>query len=170
MHGADWGVLGFLLGSVLFEVFQEMGGLITRPDPILADMMFLLKLCSEAAGMDRCPLNTLTITMLRTKTGPKLKSESLFWNCFFLFVSSSISAPTLIAFVHLFDSNIEPKSAQNQQQKMVANRSLDFCYLLVRFWLDLGRSDPQSDHACAVETHVGHFWRCVENLSKLTPK
>ena len=101
--------------------------------------------------------------------GPKIESKSLFCTCFHFFVELDFDSDFHDIFAPFWSPKLSRKVLKIQK-KMIANRSLDFDSLLARFWLDLERSEPRSDHAGAVETHVGHFWRRLENSWKLTPK
>ena len=76
MHCSDLGVLQYLLGSVLLELFYEMGGAVTRPEPVLGEIVLLIKKASKALQQDRPPINTLTMTMIRGRSGPKLKTKA----------------------------------------------------------------------------------------------
>ena len=47
MHVSDLGVVQYVLGCTMFELFKEMGGLVSIPKPILADLMVMVKQASK---------------------------------------------------------------------------------------------------------------------------
>ena len=73
MHTSCGGVLLGVLGNVLFELFREMGGLITKPAVILADLEMLLKYASKRLKQAKCPVKHLTMGMIRQQGRPYLK-------------------------------------------------------------------------------------------------
>jgi len=76
MHCGDLGVLQYLLGNVIHELFLSMGGRIKTPEPILADIMILIKQASKALGRERPPLNKITYGMVAKPNAPKLKCKA----------------------------------------------------------------------------------------------
>ena len=78
MHSSCLGVLPYLLGCVLYELFKEMYGVLSRPESTLTDIMHMIRTAAKAIGHDRPPINTLTMLMIRGKAsrGPKLKVKA----------------------------------------------------------------------------------------------
>ena len=72
MHAGDLGILPIVLGNVLWNMFQKMGGTLKRPTQALANIMNMLKLaCKEV------PISDLTINMIRRPgKGPLLKTKA----------------------------------------------------------------------------------------------
>ena len=72
MHAGDLGVLPIVLGNVLWNMFQKMGGTLKRPTQALANIMNMLKLaCKEV------PISDLTINMIKmVGKGPLLKTKA----------------------------------------------------------------------------------------------
>jgi hypothetical protein len=65
MHCCDLGILQYLLGNVLFELFLKIGGVITRPDEHIGDLLFLIRCASKGVGMKSPPINALTLAMIK---------------------------------------------------------------------------------------------------------
>ena len=83
MHCVDLGIVQYLLGNVIWELcFVEMKGLITKPNPILGEMMVMFRIASKALSKGltieyKCPISSLTIGMLRKDTkAPKMKTKA----------------------------------------------------------------------------------------------
>ena len=78
MHSSDLGILLYLLGNVLFEVFREMGGLITRPDDVVNEMCLMLRQASKSIKQDQVPIRRISFAQVRknAQSGPKLKVKA----------------------------------------------------------------------------------------------
>lgn len=75
MHMVDLGIAQECLGNILFEVFRELGGLITNPDPTLAALLLLLQDAANSLEVP-CPFSKLTFGMLRQDGKPRLKAKA----------------------------------------------------------------------------------------------
>ena len=107
------------------------------------------------------------------QTGPKIEAKITFWPSERAFFSSSILASILITFLHLFDSKIEPKSAQNQEKtghKSKPRFLLPSCSFLAWF----GEVRPsirlrlRSRNACRAFSAT--TWNFIKIDSEITPK
>ena len=77
MHTGDLGVLLYVYGNVFWELFILMGGVASKPGPVLADLINLIKRSSKAVCQDRPPINNLTIGMLKSPgKNPRLKVKA----------------------------------------------------------------------------------------------
>ena len=65
MHCCDLGILQYLLANVLFDLFLEMGGLVSRPDNTIGDLMKFIRIASKAIGQIQPPINQLTMNMVK---------------------------------------------------------------------------------------------------------
>lgn len=76
MHMVDLGIAQNCLGNILFELFREMGGLITNPAPTLARLLTLLDDASNDLGIP-CPFSKLTLSMIRGENKqPNFKAKA----------------------------------------------------------------------------------------------
>ena len=78
MHVSDLGICQYLLGNVIYELFKQMGGLVTNPEPVMGK---LLKMIKDAAKLPelkiQAPVNKLTLSMVRRQgTDPKLRTKA----------------------------------------------------------------------------------------------
>ena len=76
MHCSDLGVIQYVLGAVLLELFREVHGAATNPTPVLTDILLMIKQASKALKQPRPPINKLTLSMIVGKTGPKLTTKA----------------------------------------------------------------------------------------------
>ena len=76
MHVADLGVVQYLIACVLYELFIEMNGVMTRSAPTLADLLIMIRTASKSLKQDKLPLNALTMTMIKGNSGPKMKTKA----------------------------------------------------------------------------------------------
>ena len=77
MHVFDLGCLLIVLGNATFEVFTRLGGLVTRPEECLHEVVRLIHMGSKHLHQRRPPVNNLTMGMVRGKSGnPKLKVKA----------------------------------------------------------------------------------------------
>ena len=66
-----------MLGNVLFELFLAMGGDILKPEPVMGELMILIRTASKQLKNKAPPINTLTFPMIRAKgKAPKLKTKA----------------------------------------------------------------------------------------------
>ena len=78
MHCSDLGVLQYVAGSVVWELFiHYFKGVIKRPQRALADMMIMVKLAAKSLGMKKPPLNRITLSMVRATKGKTLSPASV---------------------------------------------------------------------------------------------
>ena len=76
MHAGDLGVVQYLLGNVLFDIFRELGGTEDNFTMALAHINFLMLICSRALEM-ALPVTEITMGMIRAKgSKPKLKVKA----------------------------------------------------------------------------------------------
>jgi hypothetical protein len=83
MHVADLGVTQYFLGAVLFTLFLEMGGVISRPGEACGKLMTLIKMFARKVGID-APINTLTLTMFRASASAGCKFKGKASECRYL--------------------------------------------------------------------------------------
>ena len=65
LHAGDLGVMQFILGNILFDIFVEIGGLLTNPDSALSDIDTWIRLASRQCGMMQPPIGELTLGMVK---------------------------------------------------------------------------------------------------------
>ena len=76
MHACDLGVLQYLCGCVIWELFREMGGTDKKHRHVLADIQTMIRTASKSLAQVQLPTNTLTIGMVKGKSGPKTKTKA----------------------------------------------------------------------------------------------
>lgn len=78
MHCSCLGVVQYLLGAVLLELFQEMHGVYLRAHETLSEILCMIRAASKRIEQPRVPINNLTLTMLRGKksAGAKLATKA----------------------------------------------------------------------------------------------
>ena len=100
-----WGVLLYLQGCVLFEVFREIGGVITSPSKTVDSLCLLLNNCSKFIEQKDVPVNKLTFPMLLSKaTKCKLK------------VKATEARRLLPCTLHLIQNIFPPKSDRSRMR------------------------------------------------------
>ena len=75
MHTGDLGVLQYLLGNVLWELFIVLGGTKANSLKALGELMVMIRMASRHLNM-RCPVGYLTLPMIKAEgaaKSPKLK-------------------------------------------------------------------------------------------------
>jgi len=74
MHCADLGVVQYLLGNILWEVFVSLGGVHSNPHDGCGKLLCMLHVFSDGP----CPINFLTMGMIRVNlsAAPKLKLKA----------------------------------------------------------------------------------------------
>ena len=76
MHTGDLGVLLFVFGYLLYELFHEMGGIVTRSKSTLSDILGLIRFAAMDLNVN-APINNLTFGMIKQPKGsPKLKVKA----------------------------------------------------------------------------------------------
>jgi hypothetical protein len=76
MHTGDLGIVQYLLGNVLFELFLEMGGSIASWQETCNHLNMLIKQCARQVDLEGAPVNVLTLSMIRKGTKPKLRAKA----------------------------------------------------------------------------------------------
>ena len=77
MHTADLGITQYLIANVWFELFKQIGGLVTKPQPAMAHLTKLMKVASAMIEQDRSPVARLTFAQIRAQgESPKLKCKA----------------------------------------------------------------------------------------------
>ena len=72
MHVWCLGILQILEGNVMLDLFKRMNGVLTRLGQTVGDLLFFIKTSSKAIGLERPPINALTLEMFKGK-GPNMK-------------------------------------------------------------------------------------------------
>ena len=76
MHCGDLGVVLYLLGNVLYDLFVEMGGTQRNPNQSISNIVNFIKMASKKLHIEP-PVNNLSINMIRAKgKRPKLKTKA----------------------------------------------------------------------------------------------
>ena len=76
MHMVDLGCAQVCLGNVLFELFKEMGGIMERPTPTMAQLQQCLQDVAAAQGVE-VPTNRLQFKMIRgSDRKPRLRMKA----------------------------------------------------------------------------------------------
>ena len=79
MHCGCLGTVLYLLGSVIWERFHLMKGLVTKPADTLNDILRFIKIASKEIGQLRPPINDLVIGMLTSadkQARPRIKLKA----------------------------------------------------------------------------------------------
>ena len=76
MHTGDLGIVQYLLGNVLFELFLEMGGSIASWQETCNHLNMFIKQCARQVDLERPPVNALTLSMIRKGTKRKLRAKA----------------------------------------------------------------------------------------------
>ena len=78
MHCGDLGVVLYMLGNCLWEMFCELGGTIANPNEALSTLITMIKAASKVLEQDQPPVNTLTVGMMKAQgpKSPKLKCKA----------------------------------------------------------------------------------------------
>ena len=77
MHVIDLGTAQYCAGNAMFEMFQHLGGVASRPQHGLASLLLLIKMAARQHGMPSASLNALTIGMLKMSGKPlRLKAKA----------------------------------------------------------------------------------------------
>jgi len=75
MHMSDLGIAQVTLGNILFEVFEGLGGLITRPQEALGRLVVYLK--AAAADLQLAwPFSRMSLENIRQNRQPRLKAKA----------------------------------------------------------------------------------------------
>ena len=102
MHTGELGVLQHMLGACLWEWFQSVGGIVTKPKPTLDMMLSFIRTASKSLRQERLPFNTLTLGMIKgkkTSSSPKLKAKA------------SEASRLLACLVYIFERLFPPRDA-----------------------------------------------------------
>ena len=76
MHVGDFGIVLYLLGMILYELFIEMNGRISDPRTTLSDLQTLIRMASKRIGQTSPPIRDLTMAMIRREKISQIVSES----------------------------------------------------------------------------------------------
>ena len=77
MHVVDLGIAQYCLGNVLWELFQELGGVACRPAQTVGCLLTMIRTASRQVGMSTPPVNALTLSMFKVDSKPpKLKTKA----------------------------------------------------------------------------------------------
>ena len=134
MHVSCLGVSPVILGNTLFEMFKDMGGLITAPVRVLDELLVLIKIGARNTGVP-IPFSSLTFTMIRQDgKGPKLRCKAA--KCRY--------ALTSIRFVL---ENMWGKDTAHRRNRLAMIQHYDSMYQSVAEWskeptINLGGSQP----------------------------
>ena len=138
MHIGCLGILQYLLGNTLFELFREMGGLITDPRETLGQLKTYTHLAANALEIEP-PVNGLTIGMVkRTGCDPKFRGKA------------AETRRMLKCVEWLLDNIFKPNSIHTQTRRQCI-KQVAFDYKELEHW------DPTSSPAkvaAAGRTHV----------------
>ena len=103
MHASDLGALLIVLGNVLFEIFKTMGGLVTRPEAVLNEMVVLILAAAKAIGEKQSPITQLTIGQIKgSGKSPKLKKKA------------SVARKTLFCVRHILKEYFKPSGEREE--------------------------------------------------------
>ena len=77
MHMVDLGTLQYLQGNLLWDAFQEVGGVFSRPKAACGKLESLMNMCASRLGLEK-PFHSLAVTMIRPSLAkkPKLKLKA----------------------------------------------------------------------------------------------
>ena len=119
MHTGCLGALLYTHGNVLWEIFEEVGGLTTRPGAALGDIIMMIKSASKAVGQTRPHINKITLPMIRdgAKT-PELK------------VKAAESRYMLKCIRHILE-NYMPMDSPHQQRRYQCVKTIDELYRMM---------------------------------------
>ena len=76
MHTGDLGATQYILGSVLFTLFLQLGGVLTNPGRVCGQLLTLIKMFSKHLKV-QTPINALYLTMFKRQGKPaKFKGKA----------------------------------------------------------------------------------------------
>ena len=76
MHTGDLGATQYILGSVFFTLFLQLGGLLTQPGRVCGRLLVLVKMFSKHLKV-QAPINALYLTMFKRQGKPaKFKGKA----------------------------------------------------------------------------------------------
>jgi hypothetical protein len=77
LHVGDLGITQAIVGNIMFELFQLMGGKVTKPHAALGELLNLITLASRHIPDLKCrPINALTLPMIKaTGCTPRFKAK-----------------------------------------------------------------------------------------------
>ncbi len=76
MHTGCLGIVCYLLGNVLYELFKQVGGTLKKPTQALGVLRNMIELAAKQLGKSM-PLSDLTLGMIRSQKGkPKLAAKA----------------------------------------------------------------------------------------------
>ena len=76
MHVGCLGIVQALGGNILFEMFIKLGGLVTNPMPVVAELVALIKMGAKHLKI-QAPVNKLTLAMIKVSgLEPRLKGKA----------------------------------------------------------------------------------------------
>ena len=122
MHMGCLGVLQYLIGNVLWELFKDMGGKFTNPKTTCALLENMIEVCSKSLGVAK-PVNTLTVTMFRASSSekPKFKGKA---------AENRHLLPVLLAILQ----NCVAQDSEHNRNRFHCVAALNDCYTEMEDW------------------------------------
>ena len=122
LHCGCLGVVAYLAGNVLFELFQMIGGLITSSLKQMGEISRMIKAASKAIGQVRPPMNYITLPMIKLSgKSPTLRAKGS-------------EARTLLPVLrHIFE-NYFPPTCHRDELRLACIQKLDEVYKSIKAW------------------------------------
>ena len=122
MHCVCLGILQYLLGNVMWELFTEVGGVFSRSQEACAVLLATARMTAKKLGLD-APFNVLTVTMIKpsTKKRPRMKLKATEGRNFLPILTTML--------VECF-----PHSSERLELRLRCCQSLCRCYYELRNW------------------------------------
>ena len=76
MHCLDLGVVQYLCGCALYDLFLELGGPESAPSEVLQYLLVLIKQAGKALAFSQPAVNKLSMSIIRTSGVPKMKTKA----------------------------------------------------------------------------------------------
>ena len=168
MHCGELGILQYLLGNVLFELFVQLGGIVTRPLEAMGSLMSLIQVASKHLQQARPPVYKLSIAQIKASgKEPKLKTKA------------AETRYMLEVVTHIL-KNLMPPTTPHEVLRLQCCQSINDIYVELRQW-DQRLSPPKV--AKLARTHIilyaelcrealdgGHFVANGWHAYKMYPK
>jgi hypothetical protein len=133
MHIADLGVTQYVLGSLMWEFFLHVGGLVSKPRPGCGVILTLIRHFSKHLGVES-PINNLTISMFRPSAAKAVRFKGKAAECRHLL-------PIMMEILRV----AMPNETAHEALRYNCCKALSSVYWEITHWSD-GAADRAIDH------------------------
>ena len=121
MHMCDLGIAQVAMGNILFEAFQRLGGLITKPQKGMKDLVDLLKAAAHDIG-SQWPFSSMSIEDIRpADRKPRLRAKA---------ARTRVSVPIVLQFLKEY---MTPRSV-HERTVLQCMEHLSAMYICLQNW------------------------------------